>query len=613
MKNFLTSMLGTLAGLVLFFGASALLVVILIVGLAASATQKKQVGPVEKGSYLVFDLNMNITDAPAPFDSAALFEAFGQGSGGPATVQTRQVIRALREAAGDPAIAGILIEGSLQPSGYGSGPATLREVRAALLEFRNSKKPIMAYMGGADFKDFYLASVATDFVLDPYGAVFIAGLGAQPIFFAGTFEKLGIGTQIVRVGRYKSAVEPYTRKDMSPESREQTSALLNDLWSELRADVAASRELTPEALQAIADKDGIVLAKDAVKLGLVNRLEYQDTILKELKERTGRKGAKESFRQVSLVDYIAKLPAEGPAVQPGAKPTRTDDRVAIVYAEGVIVDGEGKPDEIGGDRFARELRRLREDSSVKAVVLRVNSPGGSATASEHIQRELRLTKEVKPVVVSMGTYAASGGYWISTFGDRIFAEKTTVTGSIGVFGVLFDVAGLSEKIGITVDTVKTAERADLMTPFRPKSPAELAVIQRSVDWIYDEFVGKVAESRGLPATRVREIAEGRVWSGAAALKIGLVDEIGSLDDAVRWASRKAGVAGDLGVEEFPRHKGLEEILTEALERAGQSARVGQSHVLDKLIQKVVIEADRVRQYNDPRALYARLPLEIELP
>ncbi len=271
---------------------------------------------------------------------------------------------------------------------------------------------------------------------------------------------------------------------------------------------------------------------------------YRDQVVDELKAETGRKDSKESFKQVSLPNYIRSLRDPGERFSGKA--------IAVVYAEGDIVDGEGEWGQVGGAAFAREFRKLREDDSVKAVVLRVNSPGGSATAAEAIEREIRLTRRVKPVVVSMGSYAASGGYWISAGSDRIFADPTTITGSIGVFGIQFDIQKLFNDHGITFDGVKTGKFADSLTITRPKTPEEMAILQRMVDWTYGQFIGKVAEGRRMTPAQVEAIAQGRVWSGEEARKIGLVDALGGLDRAVAYAAKQAGLAGGFRVVEFPR-------------------------------------------------------------
>ena len=613
MKNFLTSMLGTLAGLMVFLVGGAVVLIGLLVALAAVGTSKKAPS-VEKGSYLVLDLSVNITDAPPQMDGAALIGALS-GKEESKTWQLRRLTRAIQAAAKDDDIAGIFLLGQFSPDGYGTGFAALKEVRAALTDFRAaSKKPILAYLDFATVREIYLASAADEVVVDPYGILLLPGLASQPMYLAGAFEKFGVGVQVTRVGKYKSAIEPFIRREMSPESREQSQKLLDDLWGDLRGTIAEGRGMTPDTLQKLVDTEGLIRADVAVKNGLANRLGYRDEILDELKARTGRKGSKEPFKQIKLAAYAETLGDDrvrALALEEDAKQSGKKGRIAVVYAEGAIVDGEGEHGEVGGVSFARELRRLRQDNDIKAIVVRVNSPGGSATASEHIQRELRLAKQVKPVVISMGAYAASGGYWISAYSDRIFAEPTTITGSIGVFGVQFDIEKLAGNLGITFDRVKTGRFADAVTISRPKTPEELAILQGMVDWIYEEFVGKVAEARGLPRERVHAIAQGRVWSGAEALKLGLVDELGGLDAAVAHAASKAGLSADSTIQEYPRTKDLEEVILDAM-KGLRPAGARSSGAISQMIAQVTSEFKLLEQFNDPRGVYARLPLEIML-
>jgi protease-4 len=370
------------------------------------AVGQKRPTTVETGSYLVFDLATNIQDAPADFDGGALFGPLFGGNR-ITTLQLRTVTRAIRSAAHDSRIAGMLITGRELPVDYGAGFGALKEVRMAIEEFRRSGKPVLAYLNSSTLRDYYVASAASDIVLDPYGLLLLPGLASRPLFLAGAFEKFGVGVQVTRVGKYKSAVEPFTRKDLSPEAREDLQKLLDDLWANVEADIARSRGLTPVDVQRAVDTHGIFLASDALAEKLVDRTAYRDEVIDELKVRTGRrKGPTETFKQVSLPAYARLVANDSPVATGGG-------RIAVVYAEGDIVDGDGQVGEVGGAKFSRELRRLRQDPDIKAVVLRVNSPGGSATASEAIQRELRLTMQTKPVVVSMGSVAASGGYWIS--------------------------------------------------------------------------------------------------------------------------------------------------------------------------------------------------------
>jgi protease-4 len=597
MKNFFASFLGTLAGLA--FAVTGLLVVACGFLFLASSLKKKAPS-VAPGSYLVFDLGANITDAPHEFDSGGIGALFANQQ--TQSLQLRTVTRALKAAATDRHIAGVVLLGTLAPSGYGTGFAALSEVRAALATFRASGKPVVAYLDFATTRDLYLAAGASDLVLDPYGSLVVPGLASEPTFFAGAFERFGVGVQVTKVGDYKSYAEPFVRKDFSPANREQMEKLLGDLWGDLRGDIAADRKLAAADLQALIDAEGVIRPESALKNRLVDRLAYRDEVLAQLKQATGVSDPADSFKQVTLTDYAHSLPA------PKAHP---DHQIAVIYAEGAIVDGEGEPDEVGGERFARELRSLRQDDDVKAIVLRVNSPGGSATASEHIQRELRLAAEDKPVVVSMGSYAASGGYWISAYGDRIFAEPTTITGSIGVVGIHFDIQKLANQLGVTWDSVKTGRYADLFTLSRPKTESELAIFQGMVEWIYGEFIRKVAEGRELDPAEVRKIAGGRVWSGREAVKLGLVDELGGLDAAIAYAAKAASVDNDYELTEFPLPQTFAEMVQAWLEN---SRPVEASHrgLVSQVMETVKTQGKALGQFNDPRGIYARLPQELIL-
>ncbi len=606
MKNFFTSMFGALVALILFAGGCFVLFVGFVATLAAVGAKKEHVTNVEPGSYLVFDLASNITDSPPPVD-------LGPFSRDRDTLQLRMVTHALHAAAKDNRIAGVFISGDLSSAAFGSGYAALREVRSALNDFKASGKPVVAYLTFATTKTYYVASTASDLEIDPYGVILMPGLASEPMFFAGAFEKYGVNVQVTRVGKYKSAVEPFIRKDMSPENREEIQRLLDDIWGGLLSDIAPSRGLTPAKIQATVDSEGLIRADVAKKNHLVDRVAYRDEVYDALKAKTGRAGSKLPFKQISLDDYAkdVKDRTDTPNSHGELPPASGHGRIAVVYAEGDIVDGEGSTGEVGGARFSRELRRLRQDSSIKAVVLRVDSPGGSAAASEVIQREIRLMKGVKPIVVSMGTYAASGGYWISTYGDRIFAEPNTVTGSIGVFGIQFDVQQLANNFGITFDRVKTGKFADALSITRAKTPEEIAVLQRAVDWIYDQFITKVSESRRLKREKVEEIAQGRVWSGSEAKQLGLVDEIGGLDAAVAYAAQKAGLGSNYRLVEYPRQKELFEALQDLFEK-NRPSRADSASIAAKIANRLDQELQTLRSFNDPQGIYLRLPMNLSI-
>ena len=615
MKNFFTSFFATLTALIVFVLGGFVVCFLFLAAFAAMG--QKQPVTIQSGSYLVLNLSTNIQDTPSQTDGLEeLAEIFGGNRG--RMLQLREVTRSLQAAAMDSDIKGVYLTGSVQASGYGSGYAALKEVREALENFKASGKPIKAYLSYAGTRDFYLASVASEIVLDPYGAVVMPGLASQPMFFAGAFEKFGIGVQVTRVGKYKSAVEPYTRKDMSPENRAQIQKLLDDVWGSLTATIESARKLPAGALQKAVDEKGLIRADDAKKLKLVDRIGYLDEVLAELKVATGRtKNSTEPFKQISLKDYARQVSSDGLTGKRQSESrielsSRGRGKIAVVYAEGEIVDGTGTDEGyVYGEKFSRLLRQIRLDDNVKAVVLRVNSPGGSVTASEAILREIHLMHQSKPVIVSMGTVAASGGYWISTASDRIFAEPTTITGSIGVYGMFLNIQGLAtDKLGLTFDTVKTAKFADAATIVRPKTAEELALFQESVDWVYDQFISKVTAARKLDRKVVEEIAQGRVWSGREALKLKLVDELGGLSDAVKFAATKAGLGDNFRVTEYPGKKVFAEAFKEALEgRRREQSFGGPAGIF---IRQAAEELQSLSKFNDPRGLYARLPFELRL-
>ena len=613
MRNFIkqtfASVVGSVLGLFIFFGLGTSGLLLLLFAVASRDT-----GPqVKDKSVLVYDLSLNITDAKPSSGTSSLVQEALSGEDNN-TVTLRTVLDTLEKARRDKRIVGIYLDGSQSSEGSVTGFATLKEVRAALERFRAAGKTIVAYNMNWGEREYYLSSVANTIVLNPLGAMEINGLSAQPVFLAGALEKYGIGVQVIRVGKFKAAVEPFLLTKLSPENRQQTQKLLGDVWGEWRAAVGNSRKLNPQQLQAIADNQAVLLADEALERGLVDKVAYFDEVLGRLKQLTGEDKEDQTFRQISLSKY-AEVPGKSLGVDRNSK-----NQIAVVYAEGNIVDGEGGVGEVGGDRFAKIFRKLRQDEDIKAVVLRVNSPGGSAIASEVIQREVRLTNQVKPVVVSMGDVAASGGYWIVTDAERIFAEPNTVTGSIGVFGLLPNVQELANNNGITWDVVKTGRYADSQTISRPKSPQELALYQRSVNQIYNLFLSKVAQGRKLPEQKVAQIAQGRVWSGVAAEEIGLVDEIGGLDAAIQNAAKQAKLGNDWEMQEYPEVRTFEERLLGQLTGEVRSI-LGSARASEQLpipepltaeLHKLREELAILQAMNDPRGVYARLPFNLRI-
>jgi protease-4 len=610
MRNFFkqtfASLIGTVLGLMIFFGISTTGIIFLLFAVTTSRDTTPQ---VKDQSIVVFDLSMNITDTP-PGSSELLQQAL---SGAEAPRMTlRSVLDTLEKARLDPRIVGIYLDATGTSASGNMGFASLTEIRQALKKFRESGKKVVAYGVGLSEKDYYLSSVADTITLNPIGLMEVNGLTSQPTFLAGALDKFGIGVQVVRVGKFKGAVEPFILQELSPENRQQIQKLLDDVWGDWRTTVSSSRKMTPQQLQAIADTQALLTATEAKERGLVDQVGYLDEVVNDLKKLTASDETDRTFEQINLRNY-AQVPGKSLGVE-----RNSQNKIAVVYAEGEIVDGRGEDQQIGGDRFARIFNQLRHDNDVKAVVLRINSPGGSATASEIMQREVQLTREVKPVVVSMGDIAASGGYWIATDSNRIFAEPTTITGSIGVFGVLLNGQKLANDNGITWDTVKTARYADSQTPTRPKSPQELEIYQRSVNRIYNLFLDRVVQGRNLPAPKVAEIAQGRVWSGISAKQIGLVDEIGGLNAAIEYAAKEAKLDNDWELQEYPRVSTLEERffgravkeISTMLGMAGVSVQA--SHPLMAELQKLQQEMVILQNMNDPHGIYTRLPFNFHI-
>jgi protease-4 len=606
MKDFLkftfASLLGNLIGLVLTttLGIGGLIFLVIMV-----ASQDS--GPLVKDkSVLVFDLALSVSDTgPNPSTSEALQELLSEDS--PTSIQLRTLVQTIDQASKDDKIVALYLQGTNTP--ISTGLANLKEIRQALQRFKDSGKTIIAYDIDWTAPEYYLASVANQVVINPLGSLDIKGLSSQVMFLSGALEKYGIGVQVIRVGKYKAAVEPFLLKKLSPENREQTQKLLGDLWGEWLRTIAPSRKVTPQQLQAFSNTEGILLADTALKGKLVDRVAYGDEVITDFKKMTGESKEKsQQFRQISINSY-SRIP-EVADINNGNQNSK--NKIAIVYAEGEIVDGSGTSSQIGGDRLAKELRKLRLDEKVKAVVLRVNSPGGSATASEVIGREVDLIRKQKPVIVSMGNFAASGGYWIAMGADQIFAQANTVTGSIGVFGLLFNIQDIASKNGITWDIVKTSKFADIQTNSRPKSPEELARLQKVVNLIYDRFISNVATHRKLPKNQVQEIAQGRVWSGAQAKQLGLVDEIGGLDAAIAAAAKKANLGEDWTLKEPAKPRTLEERILDNLTGDNLTKIPTPVDPITREFIRLQEELLMIKEMNDPKGIYTRLPFNLKI-
>lgn len=459
----------------------------------------------------------------------------------------------VQRAAEDPHIDGIYLN---VPMAVPSSVSTLYELRQALAEFRESGKFVVSYADVYSQGGYYLASVGDKVYLNPQGGLAWQGLAANVVFYKGLLDKLGVQPELIRHGKFKGAGEPFILQHLSDENRLQMESMTGSLWNYLISEIAESRELVADSLQAYASRLAVATPRDAVRLGFVDSLYYRDQMRAELARLTGNDPDGEP-EIVDLAEYRYSGHRGTGRVTMGN--VLSDNEIAVVYADGDIVDAGDKNKQIVGNALAGTLAEIRDDDDVKAVVLRVNSPGGSALAAEIIWREVWLTRQVKPVIVSMGSYAASGGYYISCGAEYIVTTPTTLTGSIGVFGLMFNVGeGAREHLGLTADVVRTNASADMGNIFRPLSPAERIYIRNGVDSVYARFVELVAQGRHIGADSVDAMAGGRVWTGVQAMENGLADCTGTLRDAIRIAIEHAGLdfaSGDYVVRQYPEPEG----------------------------------------------------------
>ncbi len=518
-------MLASMAGFFLSMIVLFLLMLFLLSGLIMSVSSDKDV-VIKNNSVLEIRLDK-------PIKERAGKNPFGKIDFGSLSAEKElgldDILKSIDKASGDDRIRGIF----LNLTSVQAGIASMKEVRDALIKFKTtSHKFIYAYSESYTQGSYYLASIADSIWMHPEGDIDFRGLGAGLMFLKGTMDKLEIEPEIIRHGKFKSAVEPFLYDKMSPENREQTSTFLHSIWNNLLEDISKSRNISVSELQSIADELKARDPEEALKLKMVDRLVYYDEVLATLKTKTG-KTQKQNITSVELGKYIKSVVKVD---------TYTASKIAVIYASGDIVSGDGNDDQIGSSSLAAAIRKARTDTSIKAIVLRVNSPGGSALASDVIWRETKLAKATKPLIVSMGDYAASGGYYISCLADTIVAQANTITGSIGVFGLMFNAQKmLKNKLGITFDTVKTGKHGDFPALYRPMSSDETAMLQKDVERVYDTFLSHVAEGRKMDKAQVDSIGQGRVWSGTDAKRLGLVDVIGGINDAIRLASIKANL------------------------------------------------------------------------
>lgn len=591
MKTFLGSMLGSFIGAIIGLVIVFLIMLGIVAGLMKSI-KSKEVEHIYNNSVLEIKLDHAILErtpeAPFHFD-------FDDNTPARETAGLNDIIACIQNAATDSKIKGIYLNLGDIPTGI----ATIETIRKALKDFKTSSgKFIIAYGIGYSQKSYYLASVANKVYLYPEGEIFLKGLSVQLMFYKNALDKLGIQVQVFRHGRFKSFVEPYILSKMSPDNRLQLRGLISSIWVDMLSEIADSRHLTVGAINQMADSLSISSAKEALKYNLVDSLLYPDQVKTELKSMgavgTGKRDKENSF--VGIDEYRRSFSTS----------KSTPDKIAVIYANGEIIQGEGDDQTIGSTRISRAIREARLDPEVKAIVLRVNSPGGDGIASDIIWREVELAKKEKPIIVSMGDYAASGGYYISCAASEIVAEPTTITGSIGVFGLLPNAKSLLEdKLGITTDTVSTNTHSAAPSIAYPLETKEAMVLQNAIENFYHTFLTRVSNGRNMTVANVDSIGQGRVWSGLQARKIGLVDSLGSLKVAINIAAKKANIS-DYSIEELPHqinpfHKLMSSLGTET----------GEAFLKEEL-GDAYKPIDDITKLQNTKGVQARIPYDINI-
>lgn len=557
--------------------------------MSVASFSKKEVVVVPKNTVLHLKFDEEVADRSSnnPFSNLNVFNLKSSDTPG-----LNEILESLKKAKDDENIKGIYLDLGTVPSGI----ATVEEIRNALIDFKKSGKFIICYGEVFTQKAYYLASVADKIYLNPEGIIDFKGLNGEVMFYKGLLEKLDVDVQIIRHGKFKSAVEPFIYDKMSEPNKEQTLKYLTSIWDHLLDGISTYRKISKDDLNAIADSFSIKKAADAVTYKLADKLMYKDELLAELRTKLGL-GDNDKISMLSLSKYVD-------APNKNKKASTSKNKIAVIYALGSIESGKGDDKTIGSEKISEAIRKARLDSTVKAIVLRVNSPGGSALASDVIWREVLLAKKVKPVVASMGDVAASGGYYISCAATKIVADPTTITGSIGVFGMVPNLKGLfNNKLGITVDNVKTNNYADFGTTYRPLTESEKDIYQVDVENIYQTFITHVAEGRGMTTDQVDSIGQGRVWSGADALKIGLIDEFGGLEKAIEVAAKLAKIE-DYKIQSLPAQKELIEQILESLQGGSDEtflkAQLGETYEYYKYIQGI----------KNMKGVQARMPYSI---
>ncbi|MEI6747746.1 MAG: signal peptide peptidase SppA [Bacteroidota bacterium] len=587
MKQFFKFMFASMLGFFLTF----VLIMILFIGIMASAIsfagEDSVTIPEKTILVLNFDEPVNDRSPSNPFTGFD-FANFKTNK----NIGLNEVLHLLKKAADDSKISGILLDlDQLQ-----AGSATTEEIRNGLIDFKKSGKFIYSYSEGYSQKAYYLASVSDKIFLNPTGSLDFKGLAGQVMFLKGLLDKLEIEPQIIRHGKFKSAVEPLILDKMSAANRGQTLSFISSMWNQMLKGISESRKISVKQLTAIADSLKIGDPKDALALKLVDKLAYKDEVIDELMTKTGAKENKD-LSLITLGKY---------SNSPDNESSGSRDKIAVIYALGSIGGGEGDDQTIGSEKISKTIRKARLDKNVKAIVLRVNSPGGSALASDVIWREMVLAKQAKPVVVSMGDVAASGGYYIACAASKIIASPNTITGSIGVFGIVPNMQKFfNNKLGITFDEVKTNAYADYISGTRPMTEMERKFLTRDIEKIYSTFIGHVAQGRGMTVAQIDSIGQGRVWSGADAKRIGLIDDFGGLNFAIETAAKLAKLE-KYRVTELPEQK---DPFTMIMEEIGKD---NSSRILKSELGENYAYLNYIREIAQMKGVQARLPFQISI-
>lgn len=594
MKNFLKMVLAVVFGLIL----TAVMLFMFFGGLMSSLTPSSASSSLPKSGVLAIDMSkIAIAEQSAEPDVMTMV----QGGASISTVGLWQAVSAINKAAEDPAVKYIYIKAD----GASGGIATLQEFRKSLANFRSCGKAVISYIESPSTASYYIASVADKvYMTDAQGASsMIVGIGSRLVFLKDLLDKLGVNVQLIRHGKYKSAGEMYVKNAPSPENLEQNQAMIDAVWNSYASEIAESRNMSVEKLNSVIDNLELNKPEDFLSTGFVDALMSRE----ELHSKLADLAVVDSYSKLKFFDLPSYIAAK---LLPASK---SGNKIAVVYADGEIIDGEDKSN-VAGDRFASVLAKVRADSTVKAVVFRVNSPGGSVLASEKIKAEVELLREQKPVVASYGDYAASGGYWISNSCDKIFSNETTLTGSIGVFSMIPEFSKvMKDVVHVNMVSVSSNKHTDMYSLMRPFDDAERNYMQASVENIYDKFVNIVAEGRELESDYVDSIAQGRVWAGSDALKIGLVDEIGTLEDAINYASSLVGDpnSSSLNVVEYPKPMTSFEMLMEMLGQTSPDETVFSGTPFES-VADVLNEWSRRVKKNPADVVFARIPYAIDI-